>query len=54
MEEQRLITLENGMTLEEIALAALEKTERLLGADEAPAGMSLHGLVRKAAFLRHQ
>lgn len=50
----RLITLENGMTLEEIALAALEKTERLLGADEAPAGMSLHGLVRKAIALSRE
>ena len=50
----RLITLENGMTLEEIALAALEKTERLLGADEAPAGMTLHGLTRKAIALSHE
>lgn len=47
----RLITLDNGMTLEEIALSAMEKTERLLGADEAPAGMSLHGLTRKAIAL---
>lgn len=50
----RLITLENGMTLEDIALSALEKTERLLGADEAPAGMSLHGLVRKAIALAQE
>lgn len=50
----RLIVLENGMTLEEIALAALEKTERLLGADEAPAGMTLHGLTRKAIALSHE
>jgi len=50
----RLITLENGMTLEEIALAALEKTERLLGADEAPAGMTLHGLTRKAIALSRE
>jgi len=50
----RLIVLENGMPLEEIALAALEKTERLLGADEAPAGMTLHGLVRKAIALSHE
>lgn len=50
----RLITLENGMTLEEIALSALEKTERLLGADEGPAGMTLHGLVRKAIALSHE
>lgn len=50
----RLMTLENGMTLVEIALSALEKTERLLGADEGPAGMSLHGLVRKAVALSRE
>lgn len=50
----RLISLENGMTLEQIALAALEKTERLLGADEAPAGMTLHGLTRKAIALSRE
>ena len=50
----RLMVLENGMSLEEIALAALEKTERLLGADEAHAGMSLHGLMRKAIALSRE
>lgn len=47
----RLIALENGMTLEEITLAALEKTERLLGGDEGLAGMELHSLTRKAMAL---
>ncbi len=47
----RLMTLENGMSLESMALSALEKTERLLGADEGAAGMELHSLTRKALTL---
>ena len=50
----RLITAENGMTLEAITLGALEKTERLLGADEGLAGMNLHGLILKAVALSRE
>lgn len=47
----RLMTLESGMSLEQITLLALDKTERLLGVDEGDAGMELHSLVHKALTL---
>lgn len=47
----RLMAAESSMTLGEIILSALEKTQRLLGEDEGTASAELERLTRKALHL---
>lgn len=47
----RLITLDDGMTLEAITLAALDKTLRLLSTEGDPNGRLMHDLIHEAIGL---